>query len=175
VGLLSFVISITVISGQAPPQNTDWRSYGADLRNTRYSPLDQIKGDNFGKLEVAWRFKPDNLGPGREFKFESTPLVANGVLYSTAGTRRAVVALDAGNGELLWMHRLDEGKRGAVSPRKLSGRGLAYWTGRKSESSTSRSGTRWSPSMPRPEFPSPVSAPTVSSISSGIWTSRSIR
>jgi quinoprotein glucose dehydrogenase len=133
VGLLSFVISITVISGQAPPQNTDWRSYGADLRNTRYSPLDQIKGDNFGKLEVAWRFKPDNLGPGREFKFESTPLVANGVLYSTAGTRRAVVALDAGNGELLWMHRLDEGKRGAVSPRKLSGRGLAYWTDGKEE------------------------------------------
>jgi quinoprotein glucose dehydrogenase len=136
VGLLLLVISIVaaaVISGQTPAQNTDWRTYGADLRNTRYSPLDQINRDNFSKLEVAWRFKPDNLGPGREFKFESTPLMANGVLYSTAGTRRAVVALDAGTGELLWMHRLDEGKRGAVSPRKLSGRGLAYWTDGKEE------------------------------------------
>jgi quinoprotein glucose dehydrogenase len=54
--------------------------------------------------------------------------MANGVLYSTAGTRRAVVALDAATGELLWMHRLDEGKRAAAAPRKLSGRGLAYWT-----------------------------------------------
>jgi quinoprotein glucose dehydrogenase len=135
-GLLLLVISIitkTVISGQTPAQNTDWRSYGADLRNTRYSPLDQVNRDNFSKLEVAWRFKPDNFGPGREFKFESTPLVANGVLYSTAGTRRAVVALDAGTGEMMWMHRLDEGKRGAVSPRRLSGRGLAYWTDGKEE------------------------------------------
>ena len=134
--LLLLVISIVtkaVISGQTSAQNTDWRSYGADLRNTRYSSLDQVNRDNFSKLEVAWRFKPDNLGPGREFKFESTPLVANGVLYSTAGTRRAVVALDAGTGELLWIHRLDEGKRGAVSPRRLSGRGLAYWTDGKEE------------------------------------------
>ena len=134
--LLLLVISIVttvVISGQSPAQSTDWRSYGADLRNTRYSPLDQVNRENFGKLEVAWRYKPDNLGPGREFKFESTPLVANGVLYSTAGTRRAVVALDAGTGELLWMHRLDEGKRGTVSPRRLSGRGLAYWTDGKEE------------------------------------------
>jgi quinoprotein glucose dehydrogenase len=134
--LLLLVVSIVttvVLSGQSSAQNTDWRSYGADLRNTRYSPLDQVNGDNFGKLEVAWRYKPDNLGPGREFKFESTPLMANGVLYSTAGTRRAVVALDAGTGELLWMHRLDEGKRGSVSPRRLSGRGLAYWTDGKEE------------------------------------------
>ena len=134
--LLLLVVSIVttvVLSGQSSAQNTDWRSYGADLRNTRYSPLDQVNGDNFGKLEVAWRYKPDNLGPGREFKFESTPLMANGVLYSTAGTRRAVVALDAGTGELLWMHRLDEGKRGTVSPRRLSGRGLAYWTDGKEE------------------------------------------
>ena len=40
--------------------------------------------------------------------------MVDGVVYSTAGTRRAVVALDAANGELLWMHRLDEGERGKV-------------------------------------------------------------
>ena len=49
-------------------------------------------------------------------------------VYSTAGTRRAVVALDAGTGELIWMHSENEGKRGESAPRQLSGRGLAYWT-----------------------------------------------
>src|SRR5262249_38957539 len=36
--------------------------YTGDLAGTRYSPLDQINADNFNKLEVAWRFKTDNLG-----------------------------------------------------------------------------------------------------------------
>ncbi len=48
------------------------------------------------------------------------------VATPTAGTRRAVVALDAATGELLWMHGEKEGARGAASPRQLSGRGLAY-------------------------------------------------
>jgi len=54
--------------------------------------------------------------------------MAGGVVYSTVGTRRDVVALDAATGELLWMHRVDEGPRGAAAPRRLSGRGLAFWT-----------------------------------------------
>jgi quinoprotein glucose dehydrogenase len=105
----------------------EWRTYGGDLGHTRYAPLDQIDAGNFNRLEVAWRFKTDSLGPNREFNFQSTPLMVDGVIYSTAGSRRAVVALDAGNGELLWIHRLDEGQRGQVAPRQLSGRGLAYW------------------------------------------------
>ncbi len=105
----------------------EWRTYGGDLGHTRYAPLDQIDASNFNRLELAWRFKTDSLGPNREFNFQSTPLMIDGVVYSTAGTRRAVVALDAGNGELLWIHRLDEGERGQVAPRQLSGRGLAYW------------------------------------------------
>jgi quinoprotein glucose dehydrogenase len=108
--------------------DTDWRSYGGDLANTRYAPLDQINADNFSKLEIAWRFKTDNLGPRREYQLEATPLVVNGVLYSTAGTRRAVVALDAATGEQLWVHAEREGARGAAAPRQLSGRGLAYWS-----------------------------------------------
>ena len=59
--------------------------------------------------------------------------MANGVLYSTAGTRRAVVALDPETGEELWMHSEREGPRGAAAPRQLSGRGLAYWTDGKEE------------------------------------------
>jgi quinoprotein glucose dehydrogenase len=106
----------------------EWRTYGGDLRSTRYKPFAQIDRTNFSSLEVAWRFKTDALGPGPEFNLQATPLMVNGVVYSTAGARRSVVALDAATGELLWMHREDEGKRAEAAPRKLSGRGLAYWS-----------------------------------------------
>jgi quinoprotein glucose dehydrogenase len=115
-------------SAQSGAQRGEWRSYGGDLGHTRYAPLDQINAGNFGKLEVAWRFKTDFLGPRPEYQFESTPLMAKGVVYSTGGSRRAVVALDAATGELLWMHSEHEGARGANAPRQLSGRGLAYWS-----------------------------------------------
>ncbi len=108
--------------------NGEWRTYGADLGNTRYSPLAQITASNFNALEIAWRFKTEALGPRPEYQLESTPLMVGGVLYSTAGTRRAVVALDAATGEMLWMHSEREGARGAAAPRQLSGRGLAYWS-----------------------------------------------
>jgi len=106
----------------------EWRTYGGDLWSTRYKPFDQITKENFNTLEVAWRFKTDNLGPRPEFNFQSTPLMVGGWLYTTAGTRRAVVALDAATGEMKWMHSEDEGQRGAEAPRQLSGRGLAYWS-----------------------------------------------
>ena len=96
-------------------------------------PLDQINASNFNKLEVAWRFKTDMLGPRPEFQLQTTPLMVKGVLYFTAGTRRAVVALDAATGEMLWMYSMNEGKRGEAAPRQLSGRGVAYWTDGKEE------------------------------------------
>jgi len=123
----------TVVAGQTGARNGEWPTYGGDLGNTRYSPLDQIDAGNFSSLEVAWRFKTDNLGPRPEFNFQSTPLMVNGVLYSTGGTRRAVFALDAATGELLWVHSENEGRRGEVAPRQLSGRGLAYWSDGKEE------------------------------------------
>jgi quinoprotein glucose dehydrogenase len=106
----------------------EWTTYGSDLASTRYAPLGQIEAENFEDLELAWSFKTDNLGPRKEYNFQSTPLMAGGMLYSTAGTRRAVVALDAQTGELRWMHSEDEGKRGEVAPRRYSGRGLSYWS-----------------------------------------------
>jgi quinoprotein glucose dehydrogenase len=121
------------IGGQSGAKNGEWTTYGADLANTRYSPLDQINAGNFSKLEIAWRFKTDSLGPRPEYQFESTPLMVRGVVYSTAGTRRAVVALDAATGELMWVHGEREGERGEAAPRQLSGRGLSYWTDGREE------------------------------------------
>src|SRR5437870_5379801 len=118
---------------QTGAKDGEWRTYGADLGHTRYSPLAQINAANFNRLEVAWRFKADALGPRPEYQFEATPLMVRGKIYSTAGTRRAVVSLDAATGELLWMHSENEGQRAEVAPRQLSGRGLAYWTDGKQE------------------------------------------
>ena len=114
-------------------KDVEWPSYAADTHGTRYRPLSQINASNFSKLEVVWRFKTDNIGNRPEFKLEGTPLMVKGVLYGTAGSRRAAIALDAATGELLWVHGEHEGARGAAAPRQLSGRGLAYWTDGKEE------------------------------------------
>jgi quinoprotein glucose dehydrogenase len=118
---------------QSTAKNGEWPTYGADLASTRYKPFDQIDASNFNKLELAWSFKTDNLGTRPEYKLEGTPLMIGGVLYTTAGTRRSVAALDAATGELLWVHGEREGARGAAAPRQLSGRGLAYWSDGKEQ------------------------------------------
>ena len=94
----------TAPSAVSAPQSSppgEWRTYGGDLSSTRYSPLDQITGDNFNRLKVAWRFRTESLGPRPDFLYQTTPIMARGVVYATAGTRRSVVALDAATGELL--------------------------------------------------------------------------
>jgi len=129
----AFLSAAVVLSAQARFKDTEWPTHGADLAASRYRALDQINGSNFSKLEIAWRFKTDSIGNRPEFKLEGTPLMINGVLYATAGSRRAAIALDAATGELLWVHGEHEGARGAAAPRQLSGRGLAYWTDGKEE------------------------------------------
>ena len=131
-GIGLFFASIP-LNAQSGAKNGEWRTYGGDLGNTRYSPLNQINASNFDKLQVAWRFSTASLGPRPEFNFEATPLMAGGVVYTVAGSRRDVVALDAANGEMLWMHTEKEGPRGDAAPRRLSGRGLAYWTNGREE------------------------------------------
>ena len=115
-------------SAQHGATGGEWRTWAGDLGATRYAPLDQIDAGNFGDLEIVWRYKTGNLGPRPDYNLQSTPLVIDGVLYTTAGSRRSVVALDAATGEQLWMYRLDEGERAARSMRRLSGRGVGYWT-----------------------------------------------
>jgi quinoprotein glucose dehydrogenase len=129
---LTLIIALTCttvgVHGQSGAANGEWRTYGGDLGSTRYVPHDQINAANFGKLKVAWRFKTDVFGISPDFNLQTTPLMINGVLYATVGSRRDAVAIDASTGELLWVYRFDEGKRSAAAPRQLSGRGVAYWT-----------------------------------------------
>ena len=120
------VVAQTVSDGT---EQGEWPVYHGNLAQQHYSPLDQITADNFDELEVAWTFKTDNLGTRPEFKLVGTPLMVGGRLFASGGSRRSVVALDAATGELLWVHSEREGARGAASPRQLSGRGVAYWSG----------------------------------------------
>ncbi len=106
----------------------EWLQHRGDFASTSYSPLDQINKENAKRLKIAWRWKTDNFGSSPEFYFKATPLMVNGVLYTTAGLSRAVAAIDAENGETLWTFRYDEKERMTYVPRQNSGRGVAYWS-----------------------------------------------
>ncbi len=77
------------------PEN--WLSYDRDNTGQRFSPLDQINRSSVGDLVVEWvyQFQPVPL------RSESTPIVRDGVMYSTAGGTLAF-ALDATTGRALW-------------------------------------------------------------------------
>src|SRR3989441_7573801 len=96
--LLSLVVALVLVavglsgqpSAQPSTKNGEWPYYTADVRGTRYSPLDQINASNFNKLQVAWRFKTDHPPTRPELKLEGTPLMVNGACDTTAGTRPSV-------------------------------------------------------------------------------------
>ena len=104
----------------------EWRVWGADLWSSRYSPLDQVDAQSFNALKVAWEWKVGGLGSDEYYR--TTPLYANGRLFTVATTRRVAAAIDPASGETLWIWRLDEGIRWQKAPRQFAGRGLAYWT-----------------------------------------------
>jgi quinoprotein glucose dehydrogenase len=118
--------SVAQEEGETGP-TVEWLHHRGDPGSANYSPLDIINRDNVSQLEIAWRWRSDNFGAVPHFNLQTTPVMANGVLYATAGFRRAVVAIDATTGETLWIYRMDEGQRGENAPRKGAGRGVAYW------------------------------------------------
>ncbi len=128
--LAAFFATVLVpgAAAQRGAANGEWRYWGGDAGSTRYAALDQITRDNAEDLAVVWRWTAANFGPEPETYYRATPLYAGGVLYTVAGERRAVVAIDPATGETLWMWRIDEGLRWEKAPRRFSGRGLAYWT-----------------------------------------------
>jgi glucose dehydrogenase len=104
----------------------EWHSWGGDPGSTRYSPLDQIDAENFGNLEVAWVWRADNFSPEGAALLRATPIYAEGKLFTVAGTRRAVVAIDPATGETLWTFREPHTKRWERSMRKDYGKSVAY-------------------------------------------------
>src|SRR5690606_3241955 len=107
----------------------DWPVYHGGEFSQRYSPLDQINADNVGSLEIAWQFSTQNFGPTPDFTNPSTPLEIDGILYANIATTRNVVALDASNGQVLWLWRPQEGERFDRAPRNGAGRRVAFWRG----------------------------------------------
>ena len=107
-------------------ENGEWRYLGGDAGHTRSSPLKQINASNFSNLKVAWIWRGDNFGPGLEYTSRSTPVFVDGVLYTVAGQRRQVAAIDAATGETLWLFREPDTTRYLRSPRTDFGKGVAY-------------------------------------------------
>lgn len=121
--LLSLATSAPLRAGSDGTANGQWQFIGGDSEHTRYSPADQINAENVDDLEVAW------VWDGASFDAQSgrsTPVYVNGVLYTVAGPRRHVIALDPASGELLWSYREPNTFRYEYSMRKDYGKGVAY-------------------------------------------------
>jgi PQQ-dependent dehydrogenase (methanol/ethanol family) len=81
----------------AQSKGEDWLSYGFTPQETRYTPVNQINASNVSRLGLAWSYE---VGPGGGGQ-EATPLVHNGVIFST--TQWSVVfAVDARTGKEKW-------------------------------------------------------------------------
>ena len=104
----------------------EWRYRSGDAWGTRYSPLDQIDASNFADLEVAWEWRGDNFGPVVDQQFKSTPTYIDGLLYTVAGQRRTVAAIDPTTGETVWTYREPNTERWERSMRQNYGKGVAY-------------------------------------------------
>ena len=110
----------------------EWRFFGGDAGATRYSSANQINAANVRDLRVAWRWSARNFGPRPANQMQVSPLIVDGVMYTTAGINRDVVALDAATGQLLW-HWRPTGELlrwfNIIDPlARTSGRGVTYWT-----------------------------------------------
>lgn len=104
-------------------ENGEWGYLGGNAAHTRYSSADEISLDNFEDLEEAW------VWDGASFNAQSgrsTPSYINGKLFTVAGPRRYVIALDPENGELLWSYGEPKTGRYEYSMRKDYGKGIAY-------------------------------------------------
>ena len=79
----------------------EWKFYGSDGGHTQYTGLDQIDRDNVTELQVAWRWTAEHSAARPFFNFESTPIMIDGVLYTTTGASE-VAAIDAASGPWRW-------------------------------------------------------------------------
>jgi quinoprotein glucose dehydrogenase len=122
--LVTGMIFGTQVFAESPgTKDGEWHFIGGDSAHTRYSPVDQINADNFGDLEEAWVWDGAsfNAASGR-----STPTYIDGILYTVAGPRRHVVAIDPASGETIWSYREPNTLRWEYSMRQDYGKGVAY-------------------------------------------------
>ena len=117
----------------------EWHSYGGDTGNTKYSPLSQINADNVQRLQVAWtwtsvdediRAKNEIIrqrGSFRSYAYEVTPLMVNGVLYTTTSLGQ-IAAIDPASGATLWSFDPVLYVDGRPAVHGFMTRGLAYWS-----------------------------------------------
>ena len=123
---LSFTVVALCASAQHGAPNGEWPYWGGDAGATRYTAIDQINAENVDQIAVAWRWKALPLIDGPDGNLQATPIMRNGVLYTTTGVHQAA-ALDPATGETLWTFTADPQLR-YRHPVGLSGRGLGYWS-----------------------------------------------
>ena len=95
--------SVQVADGELYSTNAEqWYTLGSDYAHTRYTPADEITAENFGELEVVWEWDGASFDAvsGR-----STPSLIDGILYTVAGNKRFVVAIDPKTGDTIWTYR----------------------------------------------------------------------
>ncbi len=171
--LTAVLVAITTLASSASGQDRgspagEWRYQSGDSWGTRYSPADQVNAANFDDLEVAWLWRGDNYGPEFDNVSRSTPIYVDGLLYSVAGQRRTVVAIDPATGETIWTYREPHTQRWERSMRanygkgvaygEIDGRGVIYYTSpafflHALDAKTGQPIENWGTPVPLPEFP----------------------
>ncbi len=121
---ISLVLGMpALVSAQQTGESIDWVTLGSDFAHTRFIPAAQITPENFESLKTAW------VWDGASFQAtsgRSTPSYVNGKLYTVAGDRRHVVAIDPVTGETIWSYREPHTFRHEYSMRKDYGKGVGF-------------------------------------------------
>ena len=104
-----------------------WKHFGGEMSAQRYSSIDQINNKNVNDLEIAWRWKSKDFGNFQEIRNVSMPIMRNGLVFIGVGSTRSIAAIDAENGETVWIWHPNEGERFSSAARKDSGKGVAYF------------------------------------------------
>ena len=104
-----------------------WKHFGGEMSAQRYSSIDQINNKNVNDLEIAWRWKSKDFGSFQEIRNVSMPIMRKGLVFIGVGSTRSIAAIDAENGETVWIWHPNEGDRFSSAARKDSGKGVAYF------------------------------------------------